>query len=103
MKCDTEYSLSVSADNFFIILNLEYQLRQILNNSEIRNEINNNILKQERSKIYNRISDINDSGRYKNDNYIKSKRNNTDYVLTLNINIDGALLFKSSRHSFWPI
>lgn len=80
---------------------MEYQLRQILNGPELRNSIiNNNILKQKNNRD---VTDVCDGYRYKEDNFIKSKQNKNEFVLTLNVNVDGTSKFNSSKHSIWPI
>lgn len=101
-KCEKKYKVSTSEENFFISLNMEYQIKTLLSDKSIRSMIDNE-LKKQNEKSENHIRDICDSDRYIDDNYIASKKLNGDIVLTLNVNLDGAPLFKSSQHSFWPI
>ncbi|XP_057330917.1 uncharacterized protein LOC130671204 [Microplitis mediator] len=103
-KCETEYDLSTSKENFFISINLEYQLKSLLANQSMRIIIDKQLEKNSNNNNdKDTISDICDSNRYISDDFIKSKIDDGDIVLSLNVNTDGAPLFKSSRHSFWPI
>ncbi|XP_057324143.1 uncharacterized protein LOC130666848 [Microplitis mediator] len=101
-KCLAEYKLSTSKDNFFMSLDVKYQIKNLLSNQSVRNMIDYQLLVQNNNDSQV-IRDICDSDRYINDNYIISKKNVGDIVLTLNVNTDGAPQFKSSQRSFWPI
>lgn len=103
-KCSKNYLLTMSSDNYFISVDLAYQIRLILENEEIERAIKENVHQiRNQSSDANTISDVYSSSRYMNCDYIAEKQDNNVIVLTLNVNIDGAPLFNTSKRSLWPI
>lgn len=102
-KCHKEYRLSKSEENFFVTVNLKYQIEALLKNNYFRNMIHDQLIDHDYVDQDSTINDVLTSDRYLNDDYIKSKKENGDIVLTLNVNTDGTPQFESGPHSFWPI
>ncbi|CAD6234322.1 GSCOCG00012392001-RA-CDS, partial [Cotesia congregata] len=98
-KCKKRYITSKKAENFFVTVDIKSQLKNLLSKSTVQNLINNN----NRNQVPETITDVYDSQRYINDEYMKSIKTEEHISLTLNVNLDGAPLFKSSKKSFWPI
>lgn len=101
-KCKLKCNTSKKNGNFFVTLDLQSQLKNLLSNDHIWDEIDKNITSS-REINEGGISDISSSERYLNDEFIQSKLENNSRVLTLNVNLDGAPLFKSGKKSFWPM
>ncbi|CAD6208585.1 GSCOCG00010571001-RA-CDS, partial [Cotesia congregata] len=97
--CKKKYKTSKKKGNFFVTVDLKTQLDNFLSSESMREEIHN----RNNSHRDDCISDVCDSDRYMNDKYIQSKSDEENVVLTLNVNLDGAPLFKSGKNSFWPI
>ncbi|KAL7290838.1 hypothetical protein TKK_0015573 [Trichogramma kaykai] len=95
--CNEEVILSSSSKNFFITLDLKYQLQMLLNGPDIQKHMQNFRNKQTCSSKDDTISDIQDS--------LKYKRLQMRYprALTFNFNTDGAQLFESAKRSLWPL
>ncbi|XP_044577088.1 uncharacterized protein LOC123260165 isoform X1 [Cotesia glomerata] len=101
-KCNAKYKTSKKEGNFFVTLDMQSQLQHFLSNEFIQQEIENNV-KNRPNFTNGSISDVYDSERYINDEFIWTKNDENNTVLTLNVNLDGAPLFKSGKNSFWPI
>lgn len=92
-SCKEAFTVSSQVNNYFMSVDIRYQIQLILNQPENQVSLFNHIAtKSQSSDIY----DIQDSNLYKQ---LKSKHPD---MLTLNYNTDGALIFKSSKQSFWP-
>ncbi|XP_057329179.1 uncharacterized protein LOC130670022 [Microplitis mediator] len=102
-QCQKKYQTTKKDGNFFVTLDLKSQLHHILSNQYLQNEIDKNIDNNFDANVGNGINDVYDSERYRNDEFIQSKNSIGEKVLTLNVNLDGAPLFKSGKNSFWPI
>lgn len=106
-ECNKRYNLSPSVANYFLSVDIEYQLRTILMNESIQRELRYNAKRAQNKILHdecdNIISDVHDGQRYLTCQYIQDKRGKNDFVLTLNMNTDGAPIFQSSKKSMWPI
>lgn len=92
-ECDTKFIISLQQNNYFLSVDLRYQLQLTLNQLEIQNSYFNHIKTINKS---NNICDI------QNSELCKQLKNEYPDILTLNYNTDGAPLFKSSKRGFWP-
>ena len=100
--CREVYDLLTTRD-FFVKVDLEYQLEKLLKNEEtqkilLSNAVNNRRKIAEESDY---IKDIFDSERYKNSLFFKDK-SETDVVLTMNFSCDGVEIFRSIKNSLQP-
>lgn len=105
-KCKTRYHLSMSSSNYFISIDLAYQLKILFNyNQEAQSQLLNNIkkIKKNLNKDGGVLQDIHSSRLYKITLNRKYKENNNDLFATYNFNTDGAPLFHSSKRSMWPL
>ncbi|CAG5093415.1 Protein of unknown function [Cotesia congregata] len=102
-KCKKKYETSKKEGNFFVTVDLEPQLQNYLSTEYVRKQIQDKIENRSNTNAEHSISDVCDSDRYKADEFIQSKNDSDNVVLTLNVNLDGAPLFKSGKNSFWPI
>ncbi|XP_071653015.1 uncharacterized protein [Temnothorax longispinosus] len=101
-KCEKLYALTTESPNYFINLDIEYQIKLLLQREDVFDDLVNN-LEMIENKIHNRnetICDVYDSETYKN--LYRENRSNAS-LITFNFNTDGAPLFRSSKRSFWPI
>lgn len=101
-KCKKIYVLTTESPNYFINLDIEYQIKLLLQREDVFDDLINN-LEMIENKIHNRnetICDVYDSETYKN--LYRENRSNAS-LITFNFNTDGASLFRSSKQSFWPI
>lgn len=101
-KCNTEYQLSMQSPNYFVHIDISYQIKMLLQNKDILSKLLTNLklidnnTNSESFSIY----DIYDGELYKKLRDIKSSQFK---ILTLNFNTDGAALFHSSKTSIWPV
>lgn len=93
-RCRLSAKKQAKTNDYLIYIYLEPQLKQVLNEQfhEILDFIG-------REKKHDVISDTDDGNLYKN----IQKKNSYKYVLSLTLNIDGGNLYKSAKHSLWPI
>ncbi|XP_074100029.1 uncharacterized protein LOC141528069 isoform X2 [Cotesia typhae] len=92
-KCKKDHNISSQATNYFMSVDVRYQIQLILNQPQIQDSFFKHITADNQSSS---ISDVRDSNLYK-----KLKRE-YPHIFTLNYNTDGAPIFKSSKQSFWP-
>ena len=93
--CKNKFLISPQNPNYFISLNVRYQLEKLLCRKDIQQSIFNWSKETSISKE-NVITDITDSSLYKQN--IKGSD-----VLSFNFSTDGAQLFKSAKKALWPL
>ncbi|XP_011685304.1 PREDICTED: uncharacterized protein LOC105448453 [Wasmannia auropunctata] len=97
-KCETTHALSLNSSNYFISIDLHYQLQIVLNNEFLRQNI---IQYKQNIKPNNKnIHDVHDGLLYKS--LIEKIPENRE-ILTCTFNTDGAPIFNNSKQSLWPI
>jgi len=103
-KRKTNNVISLKSENRFLCIDIEYQLRALLQTNNILKDLMSNVkVKKSLQRINNNvISDIHDGTLYKNSLLI-NERDERELIISFNFNTDGAPLFKSSIRSFWPI
>ena len=98
-QCEERYQISPNSSNYFLSINVEYQICILLENDNIRESVLNNVENMDtRLQETNNISDVYDSHLYKD--IAKGKKYK---VLTFNFNTDGFPVFQSSKISVWPV
>ncbi|CAL1672806.1 unnamed protein product [Lasius platythorax] len=98
-QCEERYQISTNSSNYFLSINVKYQIRALLEDKNIREIVMNNLANvNTRSQETNNISDVYDSHLYKD-----IAQNKKCIVLTFNFNTDGFPVFKSSKNSIWPV
>lgn len=95
-QCNNQNTISLEVSNHFILLDLEYQFRSLLDRINI-NSIYNYMAKTCSYKI----EDIYNSEIYKLNH--QSFDDDKCVKLTFNFSTDGAPIFESSKRSMWPI
>ncbi|XP_051157257.1 uncharacterized protein LOC127279133 [Leptopilina boulardi] len=95
--CNKENIISLGYPNFFVHVNLKYQLEMLLQNKEVADAVHLSIKNNTKNTLQNDIHDIQDSELYKETT--QSKPN----TLTYTISTDGAPLFHISKRGFWPL
>ena len=97
-NCEKLFILSTIKDNYFVNIDIEYQIMNILSNQNILQITIENALKlQNKRSIHNdSICDIHDGDVYKTNSFFNHK-NKEDVVLTLNVNSDGASMFQTTK------
>lgn len=98
-QCLSKNKINLSNNNYFLTVNLEYQLNLLLKDEEIRNYLLNAAKGITKAKETTAITDIQDSKLYKK---TKDQFPNT---ITYNLSTDGAPVSsgKSGTRSFWPL
>ncbi|XP_024891067.1 uncharacterized protein LOC112466937 [Temnothorax curvispinosus] len=102
-KCQETYKMSTNSSNCFVSTDVKYQVQVLLQNSNVRKLLFQNIKDIEnrlKNKNLNNIVDIHDGELYRR--LYNNKRKKT-VLLTFNFNLDGAFISKSSKSSMWPI
>lgn len=105
-QCSAKYTLSTGESNYFINVDIEYQLRPILTDENVLEEI----LSKNEQRMQNlektgpscSITDIHDGILYRENKFINSKKED-ELVLTANVNCDGAPIFECSKWALWPL
>lgn len=99
--CSEKYTLSASSPNYFISLDLKYQIISLLNSSHKNQSILKN-LRNVRTEVGSSgiIHDVYDGLLYKK---LLSETPKESQLITYVFNTDGAPLFNSSKRAFWPI
>ncbi|KAL7290571.1 hypothetical protein TKK_0015337 [Trichogramma kaykai] len=95
VNCEKKYEISKKFEDYFISLDLKYQLQKLLDRKDIQESMlkNNSRVAHEDEDV---IKDITDGELF--------QQNVTDpYALSLNFSLDGAQLFKSAKKAFWPL
>ncbi|OXU20694.1 hypothetical protein TSAR_002640 [Trichomalopsis sarcophagae] len=95
-KCNQEHKLTLKSSNYFISIDLKYQLQMMLSIDTIKNEVLKSVHTISSSDM-NNMKDVNDSELYKN---INSKE---ERFVTYNYSTDGAPLTKGGKRAFWPL
>lgn len=92
--CSQEFTISLTSTNMFLTIDIEYQIRMLLNDSVIRDALiaHKNVRRNTES-----MSDIQDGKLH------RGMVSECPNPLTLNFNTDGAPLFHKSKRSFWPL
>ena len=105
-KCDKKNILTGTSNNYFISVDLKYQIKQLLSNDLIFEDILKNYMTPDNLNNFehNVMKDVNDGILHKN--IVDSHRINDEVgeiYLTINFNTDGAPLSKSNKRGFWPV
>ncbi|XP_051175620.1 uncharacterized protein LOC127290858 [Leptopilina boulardi] len=100
-KCGQKFKLSMSSTNYFISVDLEYQLKLLFSNVDVKNALikYHKKIRKNVNDGSNVIRDVFDGQLYKN----IINLSNEDLTITLSFNTDGAPIFHSSKKSFWPL
>uniref|UniRef100_A0ABD2WA81 DUF4211 domain-containing protein n=1 Tax=Trichogramma kaykai TaxID=54128 RepID=A0ABD2WA81_9HYME len=96
-KCKNMIKISSKSTNFFVTLDVKYQLKNLFNNKKVQKSFFK-FTKESSHRKKNDISDIYDSKLYK-----KFFNQNDSDILTLNFSTDGSQLFKSAKKALWPL
>lgn len=104
-ECTKNYVISTSNPHRFTTIDIEHQVVSILSDENILENLLDNY-RSLRGEIDQKkdadISDIHDAELYQKHELINS-RSESDVILTVNINSDGAAVFNNSKYSLWPI
>ncbi|XP_011687416.1 PREDICTED: uncharacterized protein LOC105449731 [Wasmannia auropunctata] len=100
--CNNQYKLSMQSPNYFISIDISYQIKMLLEDKDILLKllVNLDLINNSTNSENSSIHDIYDGELYKKLSDIKCSQFKT---LTFNFNTDGAALFRSSKLSMWPI
>lgn len=93
-ECKNKMNITLNSKNYFISVDLEYQLKLLLSQSDIEEHIINH-----KPVNYETVGDIYSSDIYKQ---IAEKHTNIQ-LTTFNFSTDGAPLTKSGKRGFWPL
>lgn len=104
-KCKREYEINSSSENYFMVIDIEFQLEMLLQDENIVN-----ILRENSSKIYKSnddsegfITDVQDTERYRSCRAaFRIVNSELTCDLTFNLNVDGAKMKKNSKKSLHP-
>lgn len=96
-KCRKNYNISLDCSNHFLTIDIEYQIKLLLNHPRLQLSLIQNLSKIKINRNSGCITDIYDTELYRK---LQSKLPGT---LTFNCNTDGAPVFKHTKKSFWPI
>lgn len=96
-NCSDESEVNLRSKNYFISIDLQYQLQMLFRNKEIKTEFFKFQEFIENNPSEGIIRDVHDCEQYK---IINS--NGTEY-LTYNVGSDGALCTKTGKQKFWPM
>ena len=107
-KCNKGSSITAISPNYFVSIDLAYQIRQLFSNDTILNDIlkqvNNRNANTSSNENNDDVTDVYNSVIHKK---IMQSSNNDDqsleYMLTLNFNTDGAPMTRSGKTRFWPL
>ncbi|XP_029665751.1 uncharacterized protein LOC115237071 [Formica exsecta] len=102
-KCQQNYKITTNAMNYFLSIDVKFQMKTLLENVTIRKMLMENITiikNRLKKKRINTINDVYDGELYKN--LYNNQQENT-ILLTFNFNSDGAPISKSSKSGIWPI
>ena len=100
LKCNLEQHFTLKSKNYFISLDLEYQLKMLIDKKEEYEELFKP--RCDTTNTDNLIRDVYDGDLYKQINIPPCNDNDTVYV-TYNYSTDGAPLTKSGKRGFWPL
>lgn len=96
-NCHTWNDISLSKPNFFMQIDLKYQIELLFKRDIIKKSLLMSLEKR-KNRTDDSVRDVNDGKMLEG---IVSKENET--VLTLNINTDGVQIFSCSKRSLWPL
>jgi len=97
VSCQSNNLISLKSEKYFLTIDLQYQFKTFLENSEIQYLLDEHQKKSSDTSLDNdNMADIHDANLYKS---LKTK----GYDLTFNWNTDGAPVFISSKCSMWPV
>lgn len=105
-KCKEKNDITALSPNYFISVSLAHQVKELLSNKILVNDILNNV--SSRNKLpADRTNESVIRDVYDSDIHQKIMRSNNDneneYTLTFSFNTDGAPLTKSGKRGFWPL
>ncbi|XP_029157325.1 uncharacterized protein LOC114929811 [Nylanderia fulva] len=95
--CDKEYNLNLSCENFFLSIDLRYQIELLLKAKSIRTAYMQSINSRKGTQQYNYINDIHDGELH------KKVIANSAHIVSYNISTDGAPLGHKTKRSIWPL
>ena len=104
MNARKKNRIETGSTNYFISINLAYQMKQLLSNRTLADDLLKNIHSRNTNtgdRTNAIIRDVHDSELYKK--AIQSDNKDFEYTLTLNFNTDGAPLTRSGKRAFWPV
>ena len=104
--CKVKYEISTDSDNYFVIIDIESQIRMLLKDNSIVQMLRENNLQQKQMNDNSQklIRDVTDTKRYKLcKNSIRIDKNQETVILSFNGNVDGAKMLQNSKKSLWPI
>lgn len=104
-NCKKKTTILSNSSNYFLSINLEYQVKQLLANKIFTNNIIKNITSRFPQKNACSITDVHDGELYRQIYQSNcSYKNNSEFILTFNFShtVDGAPLTKSGKRGFWP-
>ena len=96
-SCSKTFTISAKSTNYFISIDIKYQLEILLNQPNIQENLKEFYKKQYCPCDDGTIRDVYDCSIY------KDIKKNLPGALTFNFNIDGAQLFNSAKKSLWPL
>ena len=101
-KCGQTYLLSSKNDNHIVNVDIEYEIKMLLQDEEVESELlkNLNVVKKMTNKNSTDITDVYDDELYKE---LLRKYSLNSNVLTYIFNTDVAPIFHSSKLSLWSI
>lgn len=91
----------MNSPNYFISIDLKYQITASLSTDMIREALFENLNYIKSMKNNGTIRDVYDSLLYKQ--FLSSMKSSTSNLLSLTFNTDRAAIFHSSKQSFCPI
>lgn len=99
-KCSLKHTITATSKNYVTQIDLEHQIQQLLENEKILKDLTSNLVRQEKEGSVGNIRDVHDGNIYKK---MKVAENDSDYwILSVNVNGDGAPFTKSGKNGFWP-
>lgn len=104
-KCGQKFKLNMSSPNYFISVDLEYQLKILFSNIDVKEALIK-YTKKIRKNANDGLSltrDVYDGQLYKEIINTSNEDSNFSLTITLCFNTDGAPIFHSSKKSFWPL
>lgn len=96
-NCKTWNNISLSSPNFFMKIDLKYQIELLLKRDIVVASLSKSFQKR-KNQTKGVKSDVND-GEMLSQHVHKENEN----VMTLNINTDGVQIFSNSKRSLWPL
>ncbi|XP_044598389.1 uncharacterized protein LOC123274718 [Cotesia glomerata] len=94
-QCEEKIRLNSLNENYFLSINVEYQLKELLKLKNIYSTIGESF--NNKYGDNSQITDITDS-----ELFVKFANNN-EKIIYLNVSTDGAPIFRKSKRSMWPL